>query len=117
VTYTQGFADQVLDLTAGLGKVSTKRIFGELGLYLGPQIFACIIDDEFYLKATAALADELKALGGKQFSPGSNGRKPVAMPYWTAPESCLDDASEMELWCRKALSQINTKPPARKREA
>lgn len=102
---------------ASLGKVTTKRMFGEMGLYLGPQIFALIIDDELYLKATGKLADELKEQGGKQFTPGSNGTKKVAMPYWTAPASCLDDPSEMELWCRKALADLSAKPlkAARKR--
>ena len=110
MSVTPGVADQVLDLMAGLGKVTTKRMFGEMGLYWGPQIFALIIDDELYLKATGALADELKALGGKQFTPGSNGRKKVAMPYWTAPASCLDDPAEMEEWCRKALKSVPAKP-------
>ena len=120
MTYTQGFADQVLDLMAGLGKISTKKMFGELGLYLGPGIFACIIDDELYLKATGTLAGELKAIGGKQFAPESKNGRHLAMPYWTAPASCLDDSAEMEVWCRKALAGLAAapakKPSASKRE-
>ncbi|WP_196502792.1 TfoX/Sxy family protein [Aestuariivirga litoralis] len=99
---------------AGLGKVTTKRMFGEMGLYLGPQIFALIIDDEFYLKATGSLADELNALGGKQFTPGNPDGRHIAMPYWTAPISCLDDPAEMETWCRKALIALAATPVKKK---
>ena len=113
MSVTPGVADQVLDLMADLGKVTTKRMFGEMGLYLGPQIFALIIDDELYLKASGDFAAELKALGGKQFTPGSGDRH-AAMPYWTAPTSCLDDASEMESWCRKALASLAAVPSKKK---
>ncbi len=116
MSYTQGFADQVLDLMTGLGKVSTRKMFGELGLYLGPQIFACIIDDELYLKATGELAEELKEQGGKQFAPGSKGGKQIAMPYWTAPTACLDDPSEMMVWCKKSLSNLEAPKPAKKKK-
>jgi DNA transformation protein len=34
---------------------------------------------------------------------GKRHGKTVAMPYWTAPDSALDDPDEMTVWARKAI--------------
>lgn len=107
MSYSQTFADELLDLMKGLGRVSAKKMFGALGFYHGPTIFACLMDgDVFYLKATGAFADELRALGGQPFIYSHKGGKQVAMPYVTAPKACLDDADEMVAWCRKAIAAL-----------
>ncbi len=111
MSYTQSFADELLDLMKGVGRVSTKKMFGALGYYHGPIIFACLFDgDVFYLKATGALAEELKGLGSKPFIYEGKSGKSINMPYWTAPPSCIDDADEMAVWCKKVLAALAAKP-------
>lgn len=111
MSYSQSFADELLDLMKGVGRVSTKKMFGALGYYQGPTIFACLFDgDVFYLKAAGALADELKGLGSKPFIYEGKSGKKINMPYWTAPPACLDDADEMLAWCKKALAALAAKP-------
>ena len=110
MSYTQSVGDELLGLMQGLGRVTTKRMFGALGFYSGPTIFACLFDgDIFYLKATGALAEELKAAGSQPFIYKGKSGKAVNMPYWTAPLSCLEDADEMVKWGRKALAAEPTK--------
>jgi DNA transformation protein len=117
MSYSPSFADELLHLMKGLGPVTTRKMFGALGFYRGPDIFACLMDgDVFYLKATGSLAEELRGNGSKPFIYEGKSGKTVNMPYMTAPSACLDDADEMILWCRKALAALPAKanPVARK---
>jgi len=117
MSYSQSFADQLADLMAGAGKITTKKMFGALGYYRGPTLFACLMDgDVFYFKAKGALADEMKAMGCKLFTYSGKSGRAVAMPYWTAPQACVDDADEMVKWVKKALAALTEGPnsPAKK---
>ena len=115
MSYTQSFADELVDLMKGVGKITTKKMFGALGFYSGPKLFACLMDgDVFYLKATGALAEELKATGSQPFIYKGKSGKTVNMPYWTAPPTCLEDADEMVSWAKKALASLATAKPAKK---
>jgi DNA transformation protein and related proteins len=110
MSYSPGFAEQVLDLMSGAGKVSSKKMFGELGIYHGAMLFAMVADDVLYFKAKDTLASELKALGQMPFIYHGRSGKEVSMAYWTAPVACLDDADEMIVWCRMAVASLNAAP-------
>ena len=107
MSYSQSFADQLADLMDGVGKVTTRKMFGALGYYRGPTLFACLMDgDVFYFKAKGVLADEMKAMGCKPFIYSGKSGRSVAMPYWTAPQACVDDPDEMVKWVKKALAAL-----------
>ena len=111
MSYSQSFADQLADLMSGAGKITTKKMFGALGYYRGPTLFACLMDgDVLYFKAKGALADEMKAMGSKLFTYSGKSGRSVAMPYWTAPQTCVDDADEMVRWVKKALAALAESP-------
>lgn len=93
--------DDIRDLFAGFGPVTIKRMFGGKGIYADGRIFALDLYDEVMLKADALSAPEFAAAGCRQWTyEGKN--KPVAMPYWSIPDSALDDPDEMAEWARKA---------------
>ena len=118
MSYNPSFADELADLMSGAGKITQKKMFGALAYYHGSDIVGCLFDDGFYLKAKGALADELKALGCKPFVYKGKSGKTVAMPYWTAPQACFDDADEMVNWIKKAKASVASEPkPAKKSKA
>ena len=93
----------IRDLFAGLGPVQIKRMFGGKGVYFDGAIFALEVDGEMLLKADAESAPDFAAAGSRQWVyDGHKGRKPTAMPYWTIPESAVDDPDETTVWARKA---------------
>ncbi|MCT7375077.1 TfoX/Sxy family protein [Chelativorans salis] len=95
--------DDIRDLFAGLGPVTIKRMFGGKGIYHQGVVFALEVDGEILLKADALSASEFVAAGSRQWVyTGHPGRKPTAMPYWSIPESAIDDPDEMALWSRRA---------------
>ncbi|MDW6023866.1 TfoX/Sxy family protein [Mesorhizobium sp. BAC0120] len=95
--------EAISDLFAGLGPVDIRRMFGGKGIYHRGVIIAVEIRGELMLKGDPELAPELEAAGCKQWTYiGSRHGKRVAMPYWTVPDSAVDDPDEMAFWARKS---------------
>lgn len=96
--------DHIRDLFAGLGTVTIRRMFGGKGIYHEGLIVALEVGGEILLKDDEVTAHEFEAAGSRQWVyAGRPGRKPTAMPYWSIPDSALDDPEEMANWARKAL--------------
>ncbi|MEO3387374.1 TfoX/Sxy family protein [Mesorhizobium sp. CAU 1741] len=96
--------DAIADLFAGLGHVTIKRMFGGKGIYHDGVIIALEIGGDIMLKADAISAPEFAAAGSTQWVYEGQSRKgPVAMPYWSIPDTALDDPDEMAVWARKAF--------------
>lgn len=97
--------DQISDLFAGLGPVTTRRLFGGKGIYFNGVIVGIVLRGELMLKADGESAPALAAAGCKQWSyVGSRHGKTVTMPYWSVPDGALDDADEMTPWARLAYA-------------
>lgn len=95
--------ERIAELFEGLGPVSVRRLFGGKGIYRDGVIFAIVLDGELLLKGDDRIAADYEAAGCKQWTyTGSRHGKQVAMPYWSVPESALDDPDEMTMWARKA---------------
>lgn len=95
--------DDIHDLFARLGPVTVKRMFGGKGIYYDGLIIAVELRGELLLKGDEVSAPELEGAGCRRWTYiGSRHGKQVAMPYWTAPETALDDPDEMAIWGRKA---------------
>ena len=94
----------VHDLFRGLPAISTRKMFGGLGIYSEGVIFAIIgPEDALLLKARGQLADDLAAEGCQQWSYEGISGKPSVMPYWTLPDAALDDPDEACAWARRSL--------------
>lgn len=94
----------IRDTFAGLGPVTIKKMFGGKGVYFDGVIIALEVDGEVLLKADKVSAPEFEAAGSRQWVyEGHKNRKPTAMPYWSIPETAVDDPDEMTAWARKAL--------------
>lgn len=76
-------------------------MFGGAGVYRGDACFALLIGEEIYMRGDDALGPEYEAAGGTRWI--YERRKPVAMPYWTLPESALEDPDEAADWARRSL--------------
>jgi len=95
--------ERIRELFDGLGPVSIRRMFGGKGIYHNGIIFALILRDELKLKGDDEIGPDYEAAGASRwtYTRSRHGRE-VAMPYWTAPESALDDPDEMTAWALKA---------------
>ncbi|MGV6848140.1 MAG: TfoX/Sxy family protein [Marinibacterium sp.] len=92
----------VLELFAGLGALTHRRMMGGATFYCDGQVFAILSSEgEIYLKAKGAFAGELEAEGSHIF--GMNGK---TMGYWTLPAAALDDPDTARHWAERALAAL-----------
>jgi DNA transformation protein len=97
----------VEDLFSELGPVTTRKMFGGLGIYADGTIFALLMSDgALKLKGVGEMPAAYAAEG---WAPWTYTRKDGAtssMPYWTLPEALLDDPEEACAWARRALAAL-----------
>ena len=95
--------EAIADLFSGLGRVTIRRMFGGKGIYHQGMIVALEVGGDILLKADEVTAPDFAEAGATQWVyEGKMRNGPVAMPYWSIPESALDDQDEMAIWARKA---------------
>ncbi|WP_425994623.1 TfoX/Sxy family protein [Caulobacter sp. DWR1-3-2b1] len=94
------YLDFALEQLAPLGLLSSRKMFGGVGLYANGLFFALIDDDTLYLKGDESLKADFEAAGSHAFDPFGEG-KPMA--YWTAPVDALDDSDLLVAWARRSL--------------
>jgi DNA transformation protein len=97
----------VQDLFADLGPVTTRRMFGGLGIYLDATIFALLMSDgRLLLKGAADVPAAFEAAGWQRWRYERDGGQSAAMPYWYVPDDLLDDPDAVCGWARRALKTI-----------
>ncbi len=84
------------DLFSGLGQITTRKMFGGICIYHAGTVFALVSSDgRIYSKTTPDMAAALADDGAEQFH---------NMPYWSLPESALDDPDAACDWARAFLN-------------
>ncbi len=98
----------VEDLFHDIGPLTTRKMFGGLGIYANGTIFAILMSDGVLkLKGAGAMADVFDAEGWTRWTYQRDGAQTVtAMPYWSLPESLLDDPEQASHWARRALDAL-----------
>lgn len=102
---TPEFREHLKDLFSGLGPIDVRRMFGGAGLYLDDACFAIVLGGEkVMMRGDDKVGPDFEAEGGEQWVyEHASRRGPVAMPYWSLPESAMDDPEEALHWAQRAL--------------
>jgi DNA transformation protein len=97
----QDFLEFVLDQLAELKSVSSRRMFGGIGLYQGDTFFAIIDDGRLYFVTDAATRAEYESRDMKPFmyAPGK-----FIHTYYEVPVDVLEDDRELCEWARAAVA-------------
>jgi DNA transformation protein len=97
----------VTDLFADLGPLSTRKMFGGLGIYLDGAIFALVRSDgALLLKGVGDMVNIFNAEGWVHWTyQRKNGAK-SAMPYWEMPNELRDDPTAACDWARRAVAHL-----------
>ena len=113
MTASADFLAYVLDQLAGLGEVSSRRMFGGAGLYCGEFFFGLIADDVLYLRVDDSNRSEFTARGSMPFRPYAD-RPQLSMSYYEIPADVLDDSAECLRWAQRSVEVAMRAPAARK---
>lgn len=106
------YLQYVLDQLQRLGDVSSRRMFGGVGLYCGEFFFGLIDDDTLYLRVDDSNRAEYTARGAAQFRPYKD-RPQLSMNYYDVPPEVLDDARQLAEWARRSVAVAQRAPPKR----
>jgi DNA transformation protein len=103
------FVDFVLEQLAGLGAVSSRRMFGGVGLYCSGKFFGLIAEGALYLRVDDRNRGDYLARGMSPFRPYRD-RPEVSMSYYQAPVEVIEDPDELVAWSRAALRAAAESP-------
>ena len=86
------------DLFSDLGRLTTRKMFGGMCLYLDGTVFALMSSDgQLYLKAKGDIAAQLATNGARRFH---------SMPYWSISDAALDDPAEACTLARRTFASL-----------
>jgi DNA transformation protein len=96
------FQRHVVDRLGCVGRVTAKRMFGGVGLYLEGTFFGLIAPrtNALYFRVDDFTRPDYEAEGSAPFRPYEG--KSTVMPYYEVPVEVFEDAERLRDWARKA---------------
>lgn len=88
MSVSREFLDWVLELSAPLGAVAARRMFGGYGLFLDGLMFAIVVDDVVWFKTDSQNRERFVSIGEPPFTYQRNG-KPAQLNFYRAPDKAL----------------------------
>ena len=100
------FVDNVLEQFVDMEGITTRHMFGGIGIYRYGAMFAIILDDRLYFKVDAANKSDYQNAGSVPFlydrHDKKSDKKLVTMNYWEVPANVLEDKDLIFQWMIKA---------------
>lgn len=112
MAFSSGFRNFVLEQLEEIPFISSKNMFGGVGIYSEEYFFALIAEDRLYLKVNDSNRSDFEAAEMESFRPYGDGR---AMQYWEVPVSVLEDADVLRVWAEKAIAVAKAAKKGKKR--
>ncbi len=99
---TDTFRAFVLNQLEELGDVTSRSMFGGVGLYCRGLFFGIIARDVVYLKVDDQNRPDYENAGMNAFKPYAD--RPSTMRYYAVPLEVLESSLELAQWARKAVA-------------
>ena len=96
-------ATYVAEQLASLGRISSRGIFGGVGIFLEERLLGIVIDDKLYLHTDKSNLDEYAARGMPQFKPYPNAFD-LTTDHHQVPPEIVRDPEQLRLWSQRALT-------------
>jgi DNA transformation protein len=103
VAVSNDYIEYVREQLASLGRVTSRRMFGGVGLYANGLFFAILDGDQLYFKTDDSNRADYEARGSKPFCPFPD-KPEMKMNYHDVPADLLEDAEELCRWAKKAVA-------------
>lgn len=94
--------DFLIELFAGFGPITLRRMFGGYGVSADGVNFALVLRGAIYLRADEATVPRFASEGSQPFQYQAQGKTRVIASYWRLPERLYDDPDELADWARAA---------------
>lgn len=97
----KSFWDFVMEQLEIVGAVSSRKMFGGVGIYTGDLFFALIANSTLYFKVDDSNRPDFEEQGMQAFRPYKD--KKNTMQYYEVPIDVLEDREQIEIWANKAI--------------
>jgi len=96
------YVEYVVEQLASAGDITCRKMFGDYGIYCDGKFFACICDNQFFVKITE---------DGKRFTPDCETAPPYegAKPYFLIED--LDDREYLDELTQITCAALPVKKP------
>ena len=94
--------DLVVDQTKACARITSRRMFGGVGIYAADLFFAILDNDVLYLKGDDSNRADFERVGSGPFRP--YGDDSEVMQYYNVPVAILEDARSLSQWAAKAIA-------------
>jgi DNA transformation protein len=100
MSVSNGYRTYIVDQLAALPALSTRRMFGGIGLYSSEWFFALIDDDVLFFKVDDANRADYTSRRMKAFMPFPD--RP-SLGYFQVPADVIEEAEELARWARRSV--------------
>lgn len=107
-----GYRDYVLEQLARVAPVTSRAMFGGVGVYSDGLFFALMDDEALYLKVDDTNRGDFEAIGMGPFRPF--GDETHVMQYYELPADLLEDAEALRPWVEAAIDVARRSRKAKK---
>jgi DNA transformation protein len=122
MSVSDGYRIYIIEQLAALPALSTRRMFGGLGIYCDASFFALIDDDVLFFKVDDANRDDYVSRGMKAFMPFPGQ---PSLGYFQVPADVIEEAEELARWARRSVEvarrarvkKVRLKPDLRKKKS
>ena len=101
MSVSNGYRTYIIEQLGAVPALSTRRMFGGVGLYSGEWFFALIDDDVLFFKVDDANREDYVSRGMKAFMP-IPGK--ASFGYYQVPADVIEEAEELTRWARRSAS-------------
>jgi DNA transformation protein len=109
---SEGFRAFALDQLSQVREVTSRSMFGGVGLYSGDVFFGMLAGDVLYLKCDDEMRRRALRAGARPFQPYPD--RSGATKYYEVPLAVLEDLDELGRWVTGAVA-VAARPGASKR--
>ena len=96
-------ASYVEEQLAFLGRLSTKSIFGGIGIFVDERLLGIVMDDRLYLHTDTSNLHTYQDRGMPQFKPYPNAFD-LTTDHHQVPAEIVDDPGQLKAWGEQALA-------------
>ena len=100
MSVSNGYRTYIIEQLGAVPALSTRRMFGGVGLYSDEWFFALIDDDVLFFKVDDANRDDYVSRGMKAFMP-IPGK--ASFGYYQVPADVIEEAEELTRWARRSV--------------
>ncbi len=110
---SEGFKNFVLEQLEQIASITSKSMFGGVGLYGDGFYMALIHNDKLFFKVDDTNRPDFEAAGMGPFRPYNDER---TMQYYEVPVDVLEDIDLLRDWTKKAITVSQNSKKSKKRK-